>query len=550
MKQRRSWQKLLALLAAMTLVMAACGGGTAETTTTAAGETTTTAAGETTTTAAMTTTTAGAATGGVLQVAVLNDINTFDPMAFSAVNFPYLRNVYDSLIDYTNDGTPIPWLAESWEIADDFTSVTVNLREGVMFHAGGTMDAEAVAKNLEKAAHPEHGRNIFATMSIVEGWEVVDANTVRIDFVNPTAEQQITDLLQFMPVIDPELIDIEAAFGEDPVANTAGGTGPFKVESRSLGQSIVMVANEDWWGDGPILDGITLTIFDDADAATAALESGTVHMIYNVGGQDAKRLQETGEYDIVVGPGPLVQVLRMNVNRGPFQNKLFRQAMLYALDRESILEVGYAGLGVTTVLPWVPTSTAADPSYDETYAYNLDKARQLLDDSGLTQDELEDFEIHVGAASGPTFDISQIFQADLARLGINVELAVYEGQEATDRLLSGNFAVLFGGIGNIQKFPTRVATNSIYRTAANPVLGDATPQAYIDAIEQVNRTLGPPAEIQAALDNLNAVLVDEAFAAPTNTYPFGLIVHSNRVSGWETLNIDNMLVGWTLRLEP
>lgn len=557
MTKRHSWQKLLALLAAIMMIAAACGGGADETTTTAAGgggdETTTTAGGggdETTTTEGGDEEPAPAA-GGTLLVGVPNgnDINGWDPFAFSAVNFTYIRNVYESLIEYTEQGEAIPWLATDWEIADDYTSMSLNLRDDVTFHSGNAFDANAVAANLEKGAHPIHGSNVFSPMAIVENWEVTGDYSITINFTAPVPERRITDLVQFLPIVDPELIDLSVeAIGEAPPATQGGGTGAFVIEGRDVGQGYTLVRNENYWGDAPSLDRIEFIVFADNNAAASALEAGDIHMIYNVGGADGRRLADTGNFELVEGPGPLVQVLRINLNRGPFQNKQFRQAMAYLLDREAILEVGYAGIGVTTVLPYTPVSPAADPAYDAEYAYNPEKARELIEASGLSDAEMSDFEIHVSNGSGPAYDISQIFQQSLAEVGINVELGIYEGQEGTDRLLSGNFAILFGGIGNAQKFPTGIATNSIFRTEDNPVLGDATPQAYIDAIEKVGATTDP-VELEEAYAELNRVIMDEAFGLATNTYAYGLIVHSPQVTGFTELNIDNVFVARTLSLQ-
>jgi len=124
-------------------------------------------------------------------------------------------------------------------------------------------------------------------------------------------------------------------------------------------------------------------------------------------------------------------------------------------------------------------------------------------------------------------------------------LELLEGAEMTDRLLAGEFDVLFGGIGNVQKFPTRVATNSIYRTSANPVVGEPMFPEYVEAIERINTTLEPDEAIQEAYDNLNNVLMELAFALPTNTFQFGLMIVSPDIGGI-TLDIDNILVGRTL----
>ncbi|MEP6969301.1 MAG: ABC transporter substrate-binding protein, partial [Betaproteobacteria bacterium] len=306
------------------------------------------------------------------------------------------------------------------------------------------------------------------------------------------------------------------------------------------------VANPKYWRPKePLLSEVTLTFFSDNDAASAALESGAVDMIYGGDSRSALRLR-SGGYQLIQGPGPLVQVFRINTTQGPFKNEKFRQAFNYLMDRKAILQVGYAGLGEVTALPWAPASPAADKSYDTKYAFNLDKGKAMLKESGLSQAEMQDWKLMVNGGSQDSVAISQVVQATLAKAGLKVELEVMGTSEFTTSMLAGKFAAMFGGIGNIQKFPTRVGTNSIYRTAKNPVLGDPHPfPAYVAAMDRVNTTFGTGAEVKAAYDNLNKVLVESAFAIPTNTFDIGLIVASKKVGGI-TREIDNMPVFRTM----
>lgn len=478
-------------------------------------------------------------TGGTLRVGILDDMTNYDPMQFSTVNFFLIKNLYDSLIEYTPEGEAIPGLATEWSIADDNTSVTVTLRDDVTFHSGTPFDADAVAATLAKAADPERGKNVFATMSIVEDWTVEDPQTITVNFANPVPDRQITDLLQFLLPIDPA--------GIDTVETEAAGTGPFRLANRSVGQTITMTANPDYWREGqPVLDEIVFTIFDDDAAASAALESGAIDMVYNGTSRSARRLGDAG-YDVMQGPGKLVQVFRINSTEGPFQNKEFRQAFNFLMNRAAILRLGYSDLGEPTALPWAPASPAADPAYTEEYAFDVEKAQALLEASGLSEAEMEDWSLLVNGSDEPSVLISQIVQQSLAEAGVDIQLDVREGAEFIDALLGGNFAAVFGGVGNVQKFPSRVATNSIYRTSNNPVLGEPHPHpAYVEAIQRVNTSFGE--DVQPAYDNLNAVLIDEAFAIPTNSYEIGLIVANPKVDGY-TLDMDNLLVGRSLGFE-
>lgn len=475
--------------------------------------------------------------GGRLRVAITADINDFDPQAFSTVNFPTIKNLYDSLLEYTADGKAVPSLAESWTIAPDSKSVTLKLRADVKFSSGAPFNAEAVAATLRKAADPTAGKNVYATMGIVQDWTVVDPHTIRINLKAPAPERQITDLLQFLSIIDPAAIET--------VVTRPLGSGAYVLAERVVGQRVRLTANPHYWRQGePLSNEVVLTVFDNDAAASAALESGAVDLVYGGTGRSAVRLRNAG-FQVIDGPGPLVQVFRINSTRGPFRNARFRQAFNHLMDRANILRVGYAGLGTVTALPWAPASPAADPSYNQRYAFDLDKAKALLAQSGLSAAEQNGWKLLVNGGDETSTVISQIVQSTLRRVGINIELELKQGAEFIDALLKGNFDAVFGAVGNVQKFPSRLTTNSIYRTTNNPILGNPNPHPdYVAAIARVDAAL-IPADAKAAYENLNRVLVEDAFGIATNSYPIGLIVAAKNVGGF-TPDIDNLFVARTV----
>ncbi|MGO4736238.1 ABC transporter substrate-binding protein [Bosea sp. 2KB_26] len=476
--------------------------------------------------------------GGTLRVAVLSELANYDPQQLSTVNFHVIKNLYDSLIEYTPEGKPEPSLATEWTIAPDKTSVSVKLRDGVAFHSGTPFKADSVLATLQKGADPKRGKNVFSTMSIVKDWSAPDDRTVVINFKAPVPERQILDLLQF-------LIPIEAK-GIDTVETVPAGTGPFTLVSRAVGQGLRLKANPNYWREKqPIVQDLVFTVFSEDAAASAALESGAVDIIYNGSSRSAARLKSAG-YQVFSGPGKLVQVFRINSTRGPFRNKSYRQAFNHLMDRAGILRVGYAGMGEVVAQPWAPASPAFDASYTKAYAYDLDKAKALLAASGLSAAEMKDWKMLVNGSDEASVQISQIVQASLGKVGIPIELDIRQGAEFVSALLGGDFAAVFGAVGNVQKFPSRVTTNSIYRTSQNPILKDPHPHpTYVAAIAKVDGASGGAAEVKASYDNLNKVLVEEAFAIPTNSYEVGLIVASDKVAG-VTLEIDNLFVARTI----
>lgn len=476
--------------------------------------------------------------GGRLRVAVLSELANYDPQQLSTVNFHVIKNLYDSLIEYTPEGKPEPSLATAWTIAPDKTSVTLKLRSGVTFHSGTPFKADSVLATLQKGADPKRGKNVFATMSIVKDWSAPDDATVTINFKAPVPERQMLDLLQFLIPIDPK--------GIDTVETVPAGTGPYTLVNRAVGQSLTLKANPKYWREKqPIVQDLVFTVFSEDASASAALESGAVDIVYNGSSRSAVRLKNAG-FQVFAGPGPLVQVFRINSTRGPFRNKAFRQAFNHLMDRASILRVGYAGMGKVVALPWAPASPAYDESYNATYAYDLEKAKKLIAASGLSADEIKNWKLLVNGSDEPSVAISQIVQGSLQKIGIPVELDMRQGAEYVTALLGGDFAATFGAVGNIQKFPSRVATNSIYRTSGNPVLKDPHPHPdYVAAIARVDATSGGAAEVKAAYDNLNKVLVEEAFGIPTNSYDVGLIVASDKIGG-VTLDMDNLFIARTI----
>ncbi len=471
---------------------------------------------------------------GALRVAIIGDISNFDPQSFLAVNFPVIKNLYDSLLEYTPDGKAVPSLATAWTIAPDGASVTVTLRNDVLFANGDKLDAQAVAATLKKAADPQRGKNVYATMSFVKDWTVLDDHTIRLNFNGPAPVQQITDLLQFVSVIDPA--------GMDTVETKPAGSGAYMLADRAPGQRIHLVANPHYWRAGqPVSHDATITVFSDDQSATAALESGAVDMVYGGSARNGVRLHNDG-YPLLQGPGPLVQALRINPNRGPFRNVKFRQAFNYLVDRAAMLRLGYAGLGQVEALPWAPASPAYDPSYNTRYAFSLDKAQALLKESGLSAAEMNDWTLLVNSGDEGIVVLSQILQGTLAKAGINVKLQMRQGADFVDSMLGGKFDAMFSAVGNVQKFPSRLATNSIYRTTNNVVLGSPNPfPEYVAAIDRVSTAAGPNADLKGAINNLNQVLIATSFCIPTNTYDPALLLAAKNVGGL-TPDIDDMLV--------
>jgi peptide/nickel transport system substrate-binding protein len=493
--------RMLALFTVLAMVLAACGGDDASeetTTTAAAAETTTTtaAAGETTTTTAP----EGDAEGGILQVGIRDDIQRWDSSRLQGIFFPIHRNIYDSLADYKDGLNPEPMLATGWEISDAQDSVTITLREGVLFHSGREMTAEDVAANLELFVDPERGNQAFGPSSgAVEDWEVTGDYEIVVNFKQPIAELQITDLLTSWAIGDPEFFDNYETEGQ--------GTGPFSLVEWVPGESITLEAHTEYWGEGPYIDGIEYRIFGDSDAMVSALEAGDIDVLYSPDAAVAARLEGAGFTTVAAPPGAIIDEIRISPVTPPFDNVDVRLALNYATDLESINEAINAGLGTVVKLPYAPTSPAYDQALADEMAYDLDRARELLEGSGLPESEWN-ATMMVSSASNSAQLAAQIIQQSMASIGFTVEIELVDSATNTERLLAGDFEFLWGGIGNAQKYPTRITTNSIYRHQNNPVFDVETVMPeYTAAVIAANGAVTEEEQAEAFAE-LNRVLTE------------------------------------------
>lgn len=495
--------RMLALFTVLAMVLAACGGDEAseETTTTteASEETTTTEAAseETTTTEAME---EGEGEGGILRVGIQDDVQRWDSSRLQTIFFGIHRNLYDTLADYQNGLNAEPMLASSWEISDAQDSVTITLRDDVVFHSGRAMTAEDVAANIAAFSDPDTGNQAYGpTSGAVEDWEVTGEHEIVVNFRQPLAELQITDLLTSWAIGDPEFFDVYDQEGN--------GTGPFRFVEWVPGERITLEANTDYWGEGPYIDGIEYRIFGDADAMASALEAGDIDVLFNPDANVAQRLEGSGFTTVAAPPGAIIDQIRINPTQPPFDNVDVRLAVNYAVDFDAINEAINAGLGTPIRHPYAPTS----PAYDEELAaemdYDPERARELLENSGVPESE---WTATILTASNSTIQqlAGQVIQANLAEVGFTVEIELVDSATRTERLLSGGFQFLWGGIGNAQKYPTRITTNSIYRHQDNPVfdVGALIPE-YPAAVDAANAAVTPE-EQAAAFDELNRVLTE------------------------------------------
>ena len=317
------------------------------------------------------------------------------------------QNVLETLVERDRE---TPLLAESWETLDDLTW-QFKLREGVSFTNGEPFNADVVKFSIERILREDNensaAQGLFS--SVIASVDVVDEYTVNV--VTQTPFASLLDLMVDAYMLPPEIADTEE-FSSNGV-----GTGAYILESWTVGEAIILVKNPDYWGEEPFFDRVIYRPVPEPSVRSTELRTGNADIITQVPIEEIGRLNEEG---IAVVQVPSTQSMRIHMNAGepPFDNILMRQAMNYAIDRETILATLLEGAGQLMASASGPDIFGYDPSI-EPYPYDPERARELIEEAGYG----DGVDITLQFTEGRYVRdraIGEVITAQLGEVGINV----------------------------------------------------------------------------------------------------------------------------------
>lgn len=351
----------------------------------------------------------------------------------------YLENqLYEGLTYVNDNGEVVPVLATDWTVSDDGRVYTFTLREGVKFHNGETMKASDVVFSFERAMSEAPLQTYYEP---IEKVEADGDNTVIITLKYAFAP--FASYLMYIPVVS------EAFCAENDLLTNACGTGAYKLESINLNTECVMSAFSDYWGGEPAIKTVTFKVITEGTSATIAFESGDIDfmMCYNV--SSYAPLEESGKYNSYLAPTFHTAFIALNNTVAPLDNKLVRQALSYATDRQTMIDIAYEGLAQPTYL--MANTNAFGVTEDQFYnhyEYDLEKAKELLAEAGYP-DGLDLGTMTV--ISGSYHEkYAQVWQQSLSQIGVTVELVGSES--ATSDYSSLNYTTCTMGEGFTSDF--------------------------------------------------------------------------------------------------
>lgn len=293
--------------------------------------------------------------------------------------------VFDPLVRFDNNLEIQPVLAESWEEISP-TVTRFHLRKGVKFHSGNEMTADDVVFTFNRMLSSGDFKGLFTAY---EGITKVDDYTV--EFTTKEPYPLVVPNMSYLFVMDEDFYTGTDENGNDKskiekstgtfASGHASGTGPFMVESRQQGVKSVYKKFADYWGETGNVDKFTLVPIKENATRVSALLSGDVDWIYPVPPTDLERIKDAKGYELYSIPSDRIITFQMNQNVvEPFKDKRVRQAVVYAINNDGIVQKILRGFA-TTAGQNSPEGYSGHNA-DLEPRYDLEKAKELMKEAG------------------------------------------------------------------------------------------------------------------------------------------------------------------------
>jgi peptide/nickel transport system substrate-binding protein len=387
--------------------------------------------------------------GGTIQLAWRSTPDILDPHKTTYLTAVQVHNnLYNGILRIAYDGTKVkfePELAKEWEIRSD-TDHVFHLRKGITFHNGDPFNAEAVKWSWERVSNREISPIHYWKMEQVERIEVIDDYTIRLRLKTPDpfmTVAQTGSTGRAGTIVNRRAVE---AAGKDYGKKVVVGTGPFKFVDWIENDRIILERNANYWETDasgnrlPYLDKVVIRIVPESSTALAAITTGELDGWNTAPEQFVRKLRDNPNLNVFTVTGGNYIRLEINVTRPPFDDKKVRQAVSFAINREEIVQQAFFG---EAIVAHGPISPPMSDYYDREFEsgkngqyYDLEKAKALMQASKYPQGATVEY-IFTQATFQPR--IAQIVQAHLAKIGLKVELKLFENAAWRKRWLESDF---------------------------------------------------------------------------------------------------------------
>ena len=411
---------------------------------------------------------------------------SLDPAETVSNGVSVMNNIYETLLTFNlNTGEFGYALAESYSKSDDGLVWTFKLREGVLFHSGGEMTAEDVKFSIERIIEMGQGdAYIWANLKEIN---VVDTYTVEFVLTSPCAFDSVVATSKGAYIFSKDAYEADnEIFAKDSDC----GTGPYKVESITWGTEVILSKFDEYWGGWEYnqFDYVIHTFVSETANRRLMLETGTADITNSLTQEDIAALKDNPAVNLQVETSLKTQYINLNVQSDKLSDGRIRQALAYAMPYDQVIETAIGTDVATQAYCAVPPGMTGHSESVMQYTYDLEKARALLDEAGV--DSL-DLVITFNTGDEVLRLTAELYQAELAKIGVNLELRAMSWSEQVamatsedpnsrqDMLMSYSFPSLVDAYAALKYFQTGQGSN--YSGYDNDAFNDLLMEAYATA---------------------------------------------------------------------
>ena len=479
--------------------------------------------------------------GGTIRIALSSEITTLDPhLSTSSQDRQAYQGIFDSLVRLGADLNPAPGLAKSWEQSDPKT-VVFKLQSGVKYHDGEPFNAASVKANVERMkSHPKSLRK--GELDDITSVDVVDDLTVKFNLKGPSSP-----LLSLLTDRAGMMVSTKAAEAAgDDFARKPVGCGPFKFVEWIKDDHMTLRKWEQHWekdADGvqlPYLDEVIIKPIPDGTQRLTAVRTGTVDMIDTPPSKDMPALKTGTELKYSEVPGLAYRYIQINVKKPPLDNKAFRQAIAWSIDREAINKAVFFNVGQVGYQAIPPSSFAFDPDFKPYTPRDVAKAKALLAESGVTDPKF------TGMVPNTPEDkqLAEVFKEQMADVGITLEIELLEGTVLGDRALKREYMASINGWSG-RPDPDGNVFNFFHSKGAQNRSDYLNPE--VDKLLEAARTTYDNAERKKFYSQANVLILDDSPIVFSQHRP-EVKVMSQKVQGFVHVP-DGMMRLWNVWLQ-
>ena len=408
---------------------------------------------------------AGAATeaatpGGTLTVGLGSEPETLDPGDGVYIQEQFvLLNLFDSLLSMAPDATLHPGLASAWEVNDDYTEFTFNLRQDVTFHDGTPLTAAAVKASFDHIVSDavlESGGKTLLVDHEYTATEVVDDYTAVVKFGASYPTFLRDAARQWLSISSPAALEKYGTdYGRNPV-----GTGPFRFVEWDAQSQVVLERNPDYnWApefathQGPaLLDQVIFRFLPEAATRLTAFQTGEILMASEPPALDAIALSEAGEgvLETFAQPG-IPAIMMVNTEKAPTDDLNVRKALILSLNHEEFVKTAFQQLGIPSYSVLSPTTWSFDEEAANLYRYDPEEAARLLAESGWTDSDGDGIldkdgqKLTIDYITSPIWEeaFNELLAGYLTKAGFDVQMRAMDDAGIAAEAADGNYGMLY-----------------------------------------------------------------------------------------------------------